>query len=57
LFLGSGDPTAALDLSSGSYLWELGSLVDGATGNPGVDFDQIVLLGPGGNLNSGGLRR
>lgn len=50
----STDPTAALDLSGGTYLWELGSLKDDATGTAGTDFDQIDLTGAGGNLKLGG---
>jgi|GEM_PF-2645669 len=58
LTLGSTNTTAALDLSGGgTYLWELGALLDNALGTAGTDFDQLFLAGSGGNLRLGGTSK
>lgn len=58
LTLGSTNTTAAVDLSGGgTYLWELGALLDNALGTAGTDFDQLFLAGSGGNLRLGGTSK
>jgi len=55
LTIANPDAVAALDLSNGTYAWNLSTLNDSLSGTAGVDFDQVLLLGIGANLRLGGL--